>query len=335
MRPPTQGRGGRLSRSAEFERVYRHGRSTASRHLSSTCSRPKPPAALDWDCRCRARWAARSSATVSSGCCARRSQNSEQRLQPGHDIVVVARPAAREQAEREGLAGVSQELRELLVKAGLLAADARAPAEEHGERLSLDRRAQASEHGFQRTARLLAMAPIVFYQRFVSPAIPRRCKYEPTCSRYALDAIREYGILKGLVLAGWRLLRCNPLSHGGYDPRAGSAGLQTTAAAGAIADRQLRPADPLEHAHPRQCDPGRVLAADQPVRVDHGVHPRTPGGRQLGTRDRRADGADPRDPRAAHVQAAEVDAGDAAPRSGDQQAQRKVQGGQTAPATGD
>jgi putative membrane protein insertion efficiency factor len=70
----------------------------------------------------------------------------------------------------------------------------------------------------QRIARALVSAPVVLYRRFVSPAIPRRCKYEPTCSRYALDAIREYGILRGLVLAGWRLLRCNPWSHGGYDP---------------------------------------------------------------------------------------------------------------------
>lgn len=69
-----------------------------------------------------------------------------------------------------------------------------------------------------RAARGLLSAPIAFYQRFISPGIPRRCKYEPTCSRYALDAIREYGILRGPVLAGWRLLRCNPWSHGGYDP---------------------------------------------------------------------------------------------------------------------
>ena len=66
--------------------------------------------------------------------------------------------------------------------------------------------------------RALATAPIVIYQRFVSPAIPRRCKYEPTCSRYAVDAIKEYGILRGAVLAAWRLLRCNPWSYGGYDP---------------------------------------------------------------------------------------------------------------------
>jgi uncharacterized protein len=69
-----------------------------------------------------------------------------------------------------------------------------------------------------RLARSVAVAPIVAYRHLVSPAIPRRCKYEPTCSRYAVDAIREYGILKGLVLAGWRLLRCNPWSYGGYDP---------------------------------------------------------------------------------------------------------------------
>jgi uncharacterized protein len=61
-------------------------------------------------------------------------------------------------------------------------------------------------------------APIRVYQRLISPAIPRRCKYEPTCSRYAVQAIERYGILRGLVLGGWRLLRCNPWSHGGFDP---------------------------------------------------------------------------------------------------------------------
>ena len=70
----------------------------------------------------------------------------------------------------------------------------------------------------RRGARAVVVAPIVVYQRVISPATPRRCKYEPTCSRYAVEAVREYGILKGLVLAGWRLLRCNPWSYGGYDP---------------------------------------------------------------------------------------------------------------------
>lgn len=67
-------------------------------------------------------------------------------------------------------------------------------------------------------ARRVAVAPITLYQRLISPALPRRCKYEPTCSRYAAQAIRDFGILRGLVLAGWRLLRCNPWSHGGFDP---------------------------------------------------------------------------------------------------------------------
>jgi putative membrane protein insertion efficiency factor len=66
--------------------------------------------------------------------------------------------------------------------------------------------------------RWLVLAPIAAYQRVISPALPRRCKYEPTCSRYAAEAVREFGILRGLVLAGWRLLRCNPWSRGGFDP---------------------------------------------------------------------------------------------------------------------
>jgi putative membrane protein insertion efficiency factor len=69
-----------------------------------------------------------------------------------------------------------------------------------------------------RFLRAVAVAPIRFYQVVISPGLPRRCKYEPTCSRYAVQAIRRYGILRGSVLAVWRLLRCNPWSHGGYDP---------------------------------------------------------------------------------------------------------------------
>ncbi|HEU4702776.1 MAG TPA: membrane protein insertion efficiency factor YidD [Conexibacter sp.] len=66
--------------------------------------------------------------------------------------------------------------------------------------------------------RALVIAPIRVYQRIVSPLLPPRCKYEPSCSHYGAQAVREYGILRGLILAGWRLLRCNPWSHGGYDP---------------------------------------------------------------------------------------------------------------------
>ena len=69
-----------------------------------------------------------------------------------------------------------------------------------------------------RIARRAAVAPIEAYRRWVSPGLPRRCKYEPTCSRYAVEAVQEFGILRGLVLGAWRLLRCNPWSHGGWDP---------------------------------------------------------------------------------------------------------------------
>jgi putative membrane protein insertion efficiency factor len=65
--------------------------------------------------------------------------------------------------------------------------------------------------------RAIAVAPIRLYQRVISPALPARCKYHPSCSQYAVDAVRHYGILRGVVLAGWRLLRCNPWSNGGVD----------------------------------------------------------------------------------------------------------------------
>jgi uncharacterized protein len=70
----------------------------------------------------------------------------------------------------------------------------------------------------RRLATSAIMLPIRFYQRLISPALPRRCRYEPTCSAYAAEALRTHGPLRGFVLAGWRLLRCNPFSHGGYDP---------------------------------------------------------------------------------------------------------------------
>lgn len=63
------------------------------------------------------------------------------------------------------------------------------------------------------------LALIRFYQRFISPAFPRRCRFSPTCSQYALEAIGRYGALKGGYLAFRRLLRCNPFYKGDYfDP---------------------------------------------------------------------------------------------------------------------
>lgn len=62
------------------------------------------------------------------------------------------------------------------------------------------------------------MALIAFYQKYLSPAHPACCRFTPTCSAYALDAVRVHGAVKGAGLALWRVLRCQPLSRGGYDP---------------------------------------------------------------------------------------------------------------------
>lgn len=63
----------------------------------------------------------------------------------------------------------------------------------------------------------LILAPIRLYRRFVSPAISNRCRYYPSCSAYAEQAIRELGAVRGTILAAWRVLRCNPFSRGGVD----------------------------------------------------------------------------------------------------------------------
>ena len=65
--------------------------------------------------------------------------------------------------------------------------------------------------------RAVVLAPVRLYQRAVSPGLPARCKYHPSCSEYAVQAVRSYGVVRGAVLAAWRLLRCNPWSHGGVD----------------------------------------------------------------------------------------------------------------------
>ena len=63
----------------------------------------------------------------------------------------------------------------------------------------------------------LFLAPVRLYQRLISPLLPARCKYHPTCSAYAVEAVRGYGVVRGTILAAWRLLRCNPWSDGGID----------------------------------------------------------------------------------------------------------------------
>ena len=62
------------------------------------------------------------------------------------------------------------------------------------------------------------ISAIRFYQREISPLSPPRCRYIPTCSQYALEAVEKYGAIKGIFLATKRILRCNPFHKGGYDP---------------------------------------------------------------------------------------------------------------------
>lgn len=64
----------------------------------------------------------------------------------------------------------------------------------------------------------LLSAPILFYRRYVSPLTPPSCRFTPTCSQYALEALRRHGPVKGLWLAVRRLLRCHPWGGSGYDP---------------------------------------------------------------------------------------------------------------------
>lgn len=59
---------------------------------------------------------------------------------------------------------------------------------------------------------------IRLYKKFISPLFPPSCRFYPSCSEYAIQALERYGFFKGIMLAVWRILRCNPFNKGGYDP---------------------------------------------------------------------------------------------------------------------
>ena len=192
---------GRLSRSAEFERVYRQGRSHGNRHLvlytfPRAGRRRADAAARGSASPCRARSAAPSSATGSSACCARpstprprgsRRQRRRRRRAPRRARAGRARGAG-------GHAGRARR-----------AGRPRRPGEPGGASMTargaVRRRAdpRATSAWSRRRCRAAALRAVVL------GATPRRRS-------------REFGILRGLVLAAWRLLRCNPFSHGGFDP---------------------------------------------------------------------------------------------------------------------
>ena len=114
------------------------------------------------------------------------------RLPASHDFVLVARPEIGGLVEREGTAASTQEHRR---GAG------RAPP---GRSVPRETRSFWPR-----------CAPTSAGSR---PSRPRRCRYEPTCSAYAVESVERFGAVRGLLLATWRLLRCNPFSHGGFDP---------------------------------------------------------------------------------------------------------------------
>lgn len=100
----------------------------------------------------------------------------------------------------------------------------------------MKRSAHRSTRTVARWAAELFLFPVHLYRSVISPALPQRCKYYPSCSTYAVQSVRELGVIRGSIVAAWRLARCNPWSHGGFDE---------------LADRSLfrdRHAD-CDHAH--------------------------------------------------------------------------------------
>lgn len=70
----------------------------------------------------------------------------------------------------------------------------------------------------ERELSLLLVLPIRFYQKCITPYTPPSCRFTPTCSEYARQALMKYGPIKGMALAVWRIIRCNPWGGYGYDP---------------------------------------------------------------------------------------------------------------------
>lgn len=85
-------------------------------------------------------------------------------------------------------------------------------------------------------SRGLLIAPVRLYQMTLSPLIPFGCRFEPTCSHYFIEAVKTHGALRGGWMGVWRVLRCQPLCRGGYDPVPGASGKAEDPAGGAGSD---------------------------------------------------------------------------------------------------
>ena len=85
------------------------------------------------------------------------------------------------------------------------------------KRARADSALRAPLHAMKSLPLLLVIGLVYGYRYTLGLVLPASCKYHPSCSQYAIDALRRYGFVRGTVLAGWRLVRCNPWSHGGLD----------------------------------------------------------------------------------------------------------------------
>ncbi len=84
-------------------------------------------------------------------------------------------------------------------------------------RARTDSALRAALHAVSSLPSRAAIGLVYAYRYTLGRVLPASCKYHPSCSQYAIEALRRYGVARGTVLAGWRLLRCNPWSHGGVD----------------------------------------------------------------------------------------------------------------------
>ncbi len=183
----------RLSRSKDFDAVYRHGTSASTRYLTLYWfPRDEDP---EGDPRLGLAVPRSVGSAVSRNRVKRQLREAWRSLldqvPAGKDYVLAARPGLAELADARGGDWLAGEI-------------VRSPCEGAGVSYLRPRYlAIALVHAWRWTLGLLTP--------------PGTCKYHPSCSQYALDALREFGLVRGTVLAGWRLLRCNPWSHGGVD----------------------------------------------------------------------------------------------------------------------